>query len=188
MEPISTPEFELEFDGEKIWTGQWSDGIHHLEFESTVGHHTVKLGEISRVDSEIESYARLANNLQQPMRQWQAIHFQAMRALLRGQFHEVERLGQQILEVGQRAHDPAAPTFYAILLLAMRREQARLEELEPLFRIAVDSYPGLPVYRCALSYLYSQPQCGGNVTRVKAWDTRCTYDASKRLPSCQFDE
>jgi len=30
-------------DGEEIGTKSWIDGIHHLQFESTVGHHTVTL-------------------------------------------------------------------------------------------------------------------------------------------------
>ena len=38
-----TAALHIILDGEEIGTKSWIDGIHHLQFESTVGHHTVTL-------------------------------------------------------------------------------------------------------------------------------------------------
>jgi tetratricopeptide (TPR) repeat protein len=76
-----------------------------------------------------------------------------MRALLAGQIDHADQLALQALAVGSRAEDVTAGQYYAAQLLAIRREQGRLAELEPVLRQILDEYPGRLAYRAALAQM-----------------------------------
>ena len=75
----------------------------------------------------------------------------AMRALLKGEFTEAERLAEEALALGQRVQEPRALLSYAAQIAAIRFEQGRLGELEPILRAYVQEFPALDVARCGLA-------------------------------------
>jgi len=108
------------------------------------------------VDGEIAAHARLAAKLREPLYLWFSALWKAMRALLEGRFDEAERLAEQALGVGQRMKTENASRAYWGQVTVVRREQGRLDELEPWIRGAVEQNPGLAAWRCGLASVYSE--------------------------------
>jgi hypothetical protein len=107
-------------------------------------------GDRAAVEAQIEAFTAGAGQLRQPLYLWQATVWRAMRALLEGRLAEAEELAGEALAAGAPAEDVAAGQYYAIQLLATRREQARMGELEAAARQMVASNPARPAWRAAL--------------------------------------
>src|SRR5437867_1210609 len=118
--------------------------------------HLLELGDIPGADGEMEVVARQAEELQQPYYLWRAAISRTSRALLEGQLEEGEQLAREALNFGQRAQAPGTAMVFAAQMFAVRREQGRLEELEPIFRAFVQQYPKMPASRCTLADLYRE--------------------------------
>jgi tetratricopeptide (TPR) repeat protein len=84
---------------------------------------------------------------------WQGAIWRAMRALLSGQLESADALAAQALEVGSKGEATTAPQYYAIQLLALRREQGRIAELEPPAREMIRRSPGIAAWPAALATL-----------------------------------
>ena len=82
--------------------------------------------------------------------------WRAMRALLAGRLEDAERLAAEALALGAAAETVTAPQYYAIQLLAIRREQARMAELEAPARQLVASNPHRVAWRAALAALLAE--------------------------------
>lgn len=113
-------------------------------------------GDLEGVDAQIDAFARLAEQVRQPLYDWQGAVWRAMRALLAGRVEEAERLAEQALATGTRAEPVTAAQYYAIQLLEIRREQGRMAELEPALRELLERYPNRLPYRAALGVLLIQ--------------------------------
>ncbi len=105
------------------------------------------------VDAQIEAFTALARRLRQPLYLWNAAVWRAMRALLQGRLEEADRLATEALATGSHDETVTAPQYYAGQLLAIRREQGRMVELEPAARAMVGSNPSRPTWRVALASL-----------------------------------
>jgi hypothetical protein len=79
-----------------------------------------------------------------------------MRALLAGHLTTADRLAGEALSAGVRAEGITAPQYYSIQLLAIRREQDRLAELEGPVRELVKSNPHRPAWRAVLGLLLTE--------------------------------
>ncbi len=110
-------------------------------------------GDVDAVDAQIEAFAAGAERLRQPLYRWNAAMWRGMRALLAGRIEEADELAAQALAIGSTAETVTAPQYYAIQLLAIRREQARMAELEVPARQMVASQPHRPAWRAALATL-----------------------------------
>lgn len=108
-------------------------------------------GDRAGVDAQIEAFTAGARELRQPLYGWQATIWRAMLALLAGRLAEAEELAGDALAGGAPAEEVAAGQYYAIQLLATRREQARMGELEPAVRRMVANNPTRPAWRAALA-------------------------------------
>jgi hypothetical protein len=108
-------------------------------------------GDRAAVDAQIEAFSAGARQLRQPLYLWQATVWRAMVALLAGRLVEAEELAGEALAGGAPAEEVAAAQYYAIQLLATRREQARIGELEPAARQMVANNPARPAWRAALA-------------------------------------
>jgi len=113
------------------------------------------LGDISAVDRDIEAFTRLAEELREPSWLWIAALFPAMRALLDGRIEDAERLAQGALAAGQRTERTNAMQFFGAQIFAIRREQARIAEMEPVARGLVQQFPGIPAWRTAVAVLHA---------------------------------
>jgi hypothetical protein len=107
-------------------------------------------GDRAAVDAQIAAFAAGARQLRQPLYVWQETVWRAMAALLAGRVAEAEELAGEALAAGAPAEEVAAAQYYSIQLMATRREQARMGELEPAARQLVAANPTRPAWRAAL--------------------------------------
>ncbi len=110
-------------------------------------------GDSDAVNAQIEAFAAGADRLRQPLYLWNASVWRAMRALLAGRLVQAERFAAEALALGAPGETVTAPQYYAAQLLAIRREQGRMAELEQPARELVRSNPLRPVWRAALATL-----------------------------------
>jgi hypothetical protein len=108
-------------------------------------------GERDAVDAQIAAFIKGAEQLRQPLYLWQAGVWRAMIALLEGDLGGSEELAAEALAAGAPAEGVTAAQYYAIQLLAVRREQSRIGELEPAARQMVASNPARPAWSAALA-------------------------------------
>jgi DNA-binding SARP family transcriptional activator len=113
----------------------------------------LELGDIVAVDVQIEAFTAGAQRLRQAMYLWSAAVWRAMRALLRGHLTLAEQLAAEALAVGAPGEEVAAFQYYAVQLLAVRREQLRMAELEGPMRELIRSNEQRPAWRAGLCLL-----------------------------------
>jgi len=110
-------------------------------------------GDLDAVDAQMEVFSAGADRLRQSLFEWTSIMWQAMRALLGGALDRADRLASEALAAGAPAEAVTASQYYAIQVLAIRREQGRMGELEQAVRRLVSENPGRPAWRAALANL-----------------------------------
>jgi tetratricopeptide (TPR) repeat protein len=76
-----------------------------------------------------------------------------MRALLAGSLDRADQLAAEALAAGGPGDPVTASQYYAIQLLAVRRDQGRMAELEQPARQLVGENPSRPAWRAALANL-----------------------------------
>jgi tetratricopeptide (TPR) repeat protein len=116
----------------------------------------LEAGDRAAVEAQIEAFTVGARQLRQPLFTWQAAVWRAMRALLAGHLTTADRLAGEALSAGVRAEGITAPQYYSIQLLAIRREQDRLAELEGPVRELVRNNPHRPSWRALLGLLLTE--------------------------------
>jgi DNA-binding SARP family transcriptional activator/tetratricopeptide (TPR) repeat protein len=137
------------------------------------------LGERDAVDDAVDTCARWALELRQRAHTWYATHCQAMLAMLDGRFDEVEDLITTALAFNPQVHDQSASQSWAIQMYALRGEQGRLHELEPVLTAASELYEAVPAWRAALTRLYAQ---GGREADCRGEFEILAKDDFGRLP------
>ncbi len=110
-------------------------------------------GDREAVDAQMTAFTDGAQRLRQPQYLWQAEVWRAMRALIGGRLEEAERFAGEALRIGASAEQVTAPQYFAIQLMAIRREQQRFDEIEQPARELVASNPERPAWRTALMTL-----------------------------------
>jgi tetratricopeptide (TPR) repeat protein len=108
-------------------------------------------GDRDAVDAQMEAFSAGADRLRQSLFEWTGIVWRAMRALLAGALDRADRLAAEALAAGAPAEAVTASQYYAIQLLAIRRDQGRIGELEQATRRAVAENPARPAWRAALA-------------------------------------
>lgn len=116
----------------------------------------MELGDIQAVDHYIEVHRRLAEKLRQPFYLYVNTTFRAMRAMFAGCFEASEHLAQQALAIGQRLRGQDALGLFGIQMFTLRREQGRLQEMAPVVRHFVQTYPETSTWRPGLAFIYSE--------------------------------
>ncbi len=110
-------------------------------------------GDRDAVDAQMEAFAVGADRLRQSLFEWTSIVWQAMWALLAGALDRADRLASEALAAGAPAEAVTASQYFAIQVMAIRREQGRMGELEQATRRLVAENPGRPAWRAALANL-----------------------------------
>jgi predicted ATPase/DNA-binding SARP family transcriptional activator/tetratricopeptide (TPR) repeat protein len=110
-------------------------------------------GDREAVDAQLEAFAAGADRLRQPLFEWNSILWRAMRALLSGALDRADQLAADALAAGAPAEEVTVTQYYSIQLLAIRREQGRMGELEQAARRLVAGNPDRPAWRAALADL-----------------------------------
>jgi class 3 adenylate cyclase/tetratricopeptide (TPR) repeat protein len=117
---------------------------------------TLELGEVSTIDADIDRFARLGEESQEPFALCLNILFRAMQTLMRGRFADSEDLAQRGLAAGQRLQTGNAAGVFGIQMFALRREQGRLKEIEPVVRYFVQQHTVAGTWRPGLALIYSE--------------------------------
>jgi DNA-binding SARP family transcriptional activator len=110
-------------------------------------------GDRSAVAAQIQAFSDGAERLRQPLYLWNAAVWRAMQALLAGRLELAEQLASGAVAAGSHPESVTAPQYYAAQLLAIRREQGRIAELEHPARTLVEENPHRPAWRAALTTL-----------------------------------
>jgi DNA-binding SARP family transcriptional activator len=110
-------------------------------------------GDRDAVDAQIEAFDVGAHRLRQPLYEWNSILWRAMRALLAGELDRADRLASEALAAGAPAEAVTVSQYYAIQVLAVRRDAGTMGELEQAARQLVDDNPARPAWRAALATL-----------------------------------
>ncbi|MEK6272993.1 MAG: hypothetical protein AABM42_10160 [Actinomycetota bacterium] len=84
--------------------------------------------------------------------------------------------------MGEDAQSWSAAVSYRLQLYVLRREQARLEEVEDLVRSSVEEYPTYPIWRCVLTQMAAEL---GYTAEARA---ALEALAADRFASLSFDE
>lgn len=137
------------------------------------------LGDMAKVDPEIETFERLAGEVKIPLHQWDSLNLRVSQALIGGRFDEAERLASESLAFAQRVEIPNAEQLYMAHMFGVRREQGRLEDIETAVRDLAERYPEIPGWRCALAYVYSDL---GRTGLARAEFERLAQDGFAHIP------
>jgi DNA-binding SARP family transcriptional activator/tetratricopeptide (TPR) repeat protein len=110
-------------------------------------------GDRTGVEVQIDAFTAGAEQLRQPLYLWNAAVWEAMKALLDGRLDEAEPLAAAAASSGIRSEGVTAPQYYAVQVLSLRREQARMGELEDPVREALATNPDRAAWRAGLALL-----------------------------------
>jgi DNA-binding SARP family transcriptional activator/tetratricopeptide (TPR) repeat protein len=113
----------------------------------------LEVGDRTAVEAQIEAFAEGADSLRQPLFIWNTLVWRAMLALLEGRLSDADRLASEALASGIRPEGITAPQYHTLQMLAIRREQARIAELETAARELIAGNPGRVAWRAGLAAL-----------------------------------
>ncbi|MBV8219105.1 MAG: hypothetical protein JO325_11620, partial [Solirubrobacterales bacterium] len=134
--------------------------IGHLELQLQAHAWLVvdllERGDLDAVDAQLDAFEAGADRLRQPLYVWNSIVWRAMRALLAGSLTLADALAAEALAAGGLAEAVTSSQYYAIQLLAIRRDQGRMGELEQAARNLVEENPARPAWRAALATLLAE--------------------------------
>jgi predicted ATPase len=118
----------------------------------------LELGDMEAADAAIDVLAALSEkrNEQHPFSRCLLLNFRAARALMKGNFAEVEGLAQQAFAIGQSLQTGNAAGIFGLQMFALRREQGRLKEVEPAIRIFIQQHSLAAAWRPGLAVLYAE--------------------------------
>jgi DNA-binding SARP family transcriptional activator/tetratricopeptide (TPR) repeat protein len=136
-------------------------------------------GDPDGVNAQLAAFTTGADQLRQPLYVWQVIVWRAMKALLEGRLERAEELAGEALAAGAPAESVTATQYYAIQLLAIRREQARMRELEDAARQMVAANPARPAWRVALATVLSE---GGDLAAARDELDRLSAEQFRDIP------
>jgi hypothetical protein len=118
------------------------------------GYCLLELGDTAGADVDFDAYGRWAAEAKRPFHQSMCEMLRAMRALMRGRFQDSERLAQQAFAIGQRLQTETVAGVFGLQMFALRREQGRLKEVEPVVRVFVQQHSAAAAWRPGLAVIY----------------------------------
>jgi DNA-binding SARP family transcriptional activator/tetratricopeptide (TPR) repeat protein len=139
----------------------------------------LEAGDRTAVEVQVAAFEKAEMQLRQPLFLWSATVWRAMLALLDGRLADAERLSAEALSSGVLPEGLTAPQYYAIQLLAIRREQGRMAELETAARELSAANPSLSAWRAGLATLLCET---GRPDEARSELARFTPDLSEIAP------
>jgi tetratricopeptide (TPR) repeat protein len=118
----------------------------------------LEIGDVVGAEQGLLQYMRRADELRQPAYLYWAAILRSNLALLHGEFDEAERLSFEALAIRQRLGGIGAGEMdngVAAQIHAIRREQGRLAELEPIAAALVEQLPEVPGWRMSLAVIHA---------------------------------
>ncbi len=144
----------IEASTEMLTCARAAGGIElELQAHAWLAVDLLEQGDRDAVDAQMEAFAAGAERLRQPLFTWNATLWKAMQALLAGELDRAEELAADALAAGGPSEESTAHQYFAVQLLGIRREQAKMEALEMPARQFVALDPHRPAWRVALALL-----------------------------------
>ncbi len=116
----------------------------------------LEMGDVEEAERTSERWERLAERLGDPTALWLSTQDRGNLAIVHGDLAEAERCAERALELGTASGQPDALPYYANQVTALRWEQGRLAELQPLLAQVVVHTPGVPAFRAALALAHCE--------------------------------
>ena len=113
-----------------------------------------ELGELEEARGRHAELEQIAGELQQPLYRHSSLAWRGVWAALAGRFEEAERIARESVLLAENAGDPDARTHFTAQLVAVRREQGRLDELLPDIERLAGPEPAASPWRCLLPLAY----------------------------------
>jgi DNA-binding SARP family transcriptional activator len=155
----------------------------HLELGAQGLHWRIyDLFEVGDGDAAIEEQLRLsalAAELRQPLLQSLTLCWRASREQMAGRAAAAERLADEALALGRRAHAVDAESLHGAQALVRRREAGGLPDLLPRLQDLADRYRAIPAWPAALACAYLE---AGDEERARAIYAELTANAMARVP------
>jgi DNA-binding SARP family transcriptional activator len=136
-------------------------------------------GDRAAVEAQMEAFTIGAQELRQPLYLWNAAVWRAMRALLDGHLQQADELASEAVAHGIRGEGVTAPQYHAVQLLAIRREQTRMAELEIPLLDLVARNPRRPAWRAGLATLWCET---GRLDEARAELEMLASDGLESIP------
>jgi hypothetical protein len=156
--------------------------------QAALGRHwllydLVELGELEEARRRHAELERLAVALQQPLYRHSSLAWSCVWAALAGRFEEAERLAVSSVRLAEHARAPDARMHLTAQLLAVRREQARLDELLPAIERYASDEPAAAAWRSVLPLAYLD---AGDRSRAQAAFDQIVSREMKTTPRTMF--
>jgi class 3 adenylate cyclase/tetratricopeptide (TPR) repeat protein len=119
-----------------------------------LARHNLSRGDIVASDAALAAYKGRAAETQHPSMLYYATVIESTRAQMMGRLEEAERLALESLALGQKFNKVVAADNTAIFMYVIRLLQGRLDEIDEALRSHWEQYPGVPIFRSALSCLH----------------------------------
>ena len=134
----------------------------------------LELGDMAGHDTEFDAWVREVAETNQPFYLSVTAMVMAMRSLVRGRFEESEHLAQQAFAIGQSLQTDTAAGVFGLQMFALRREQGRLKEVEPVVRVFIQQHSVAAAWRPGLALIYSE--LGSTKDARAEFETLARYD------------
>jgi class 3 adenylate cyclase len=115
----------------------------------------LEAGDVGGMEADVVRCELEAAALLEPLASWWAMCPRLELTMLRGRLSECERLTQEFLQLGMRAGQPDALTFFAAALVGLRRQQGRMGEVRVVYEQAVAENPTMPAWSGGLALAYA---------------------------------
>lgn len=116
----------------------------------------LEMGEAAAAREAFQAQVALAREMRQSAQLENVALVSAMWALFEGRLSDGERLVNEALAGAERARDRFAAEQFGAQMLALRREQGRLGEIEPAVKGFVQRNPAMATWRAVLAYVCAE--------------------------------
>ncbi len=106
----------------------------------------LEAGDIAGMEEAADRCEQEAAAVVEPLASWWAMFPRIQLAMLHGRLAECERLTQEFLQLGMKAGQPDALTFFAAALVGLRHVQGRMGEVTMVYEQAVAENPAMPAW------------------------------------------
>jgi DNA-binding winged helix-turn-helix (wHTH) protein/tetratricopeptide (TPR) repeat protein len=127
-------------------------GVAHLHRVLQIVLHA-ELGEIDRLDTLLEAFARTAEAQHDPHVLWYAELFKSVRAAMQGRRDAADKHARASVEYGQRVRDSNAMNAYAAQLTLRNLQDGSAEQILEAVRKQVEAYPSMHAWRAGLALI-----------------------------------
>jgi DNA-binding CsgD family transcriptional regulator len=148
----SSEPYRLLMLGEELYAIDTDDPWHVLYANSNQMRALIMLGRLDEAARVLARHSETSEHY--PTFQFVGHAFDVALCLAAGRFDDAEAAAEQVLALGSVTDSPFDEGVYGIQMFAIRREQGRLTEVEPVLRL-VAARGDQPLWRPGLAALYT---------------------------------